>query len=197
MPTVFVKLFRLVFLGPFASKVLRSGRSDFYGVSHDMATSSIARRSPPVTEKSIEVVKSACVRRLGLISMPQGTSHVLKVLSRRHATTSGDSNSRTRRFAHMCVYFLQKVVFAYNIVSDQIHNETGPYNRRGDAILGVSIACGALETVAVALRFLSRRKLGANWRIDDWLILVALIPNYAMVIIFGFGKSITDAAIPI
>lgn len=108
MPTVFVKIFRLVFLGRFASKVLRSGRSDFYGVSHDMATSSIARRSPPVTEKSIEVVKFACVRRLGFIMMPQGTSHVLKVLSRRHATTSGDSNSRTRRFAHMCVYSCRK-----------------------------------------------------------------------------------------
>jgi len=37
MPTVFVKLFRLVFLGRFALKVLRSGRSNFYGVSHDVA----------------------------------------------------------------------------------------------------------------------------------------------------------------
>lgn len=82
-------------------------------------------------------------------------------------------------------------------MSDQIHNETGPYNQRGHAILGVCIACGVLETVAVALRFLARRKLGAKWRIDDWLILVALIPNYAMVIVFGFGKSNTDATIPI
>lgn len=82
-------------------------------------------------------------------------------------------------------------------MSDQIDNDTGPSNRRGNAILGVSIAFGALEGVAVALRFLSRRKLGAKSRLDDWLILVALIPNYAMVVIFGFGKSSTHATIPI
>lgn len=62
-------------------------------------------------------------------------------------------------------------------------------NDRGNGLLSVSIAFGALETMAVALRFLSRRKLGVKWQMDDWLILVALIPNYAMIIIFGFGKS--------
>lgn len=85
---------------------------------------------------------------------------------------------------------------SYNIMSHQIHNDIGSYNRRGEAILGISIAFAALEAVAVALRFLSRRRLGAKWRIDDWLILVALIPNYAMVIIFGFGKSNANATIP-
>lgn len=73
------------------------------------------------------------------------------------------------------------------------HND----NDRGNALLSVSIAFGVLETIAVALRFLSRRKLGVKWQIDDWLIFVALIPNYAMIIIFGFGKSNTNGKRPV
>ena len=62
-------------------------------------------------------------------------------------------------------------------------------NPRGQVILIVCIACGVLETVAVALQFLARKRLGARWRSDDWLILAALIPNYVMIVLGGFCKS--------
>lgn len=73
-------------------------------------------------------------------------------------------------------------------MSDQLQDNTGPDNQRGHAILAVSITFGVLETVAVALQFLARRRLGAKWRIDDWLILGALIPNYGMIIVGGFSE---------
>lgn len=76
-----------------------------------------------------------------------------------------------------------------DIISDQTHDMAGQFNQRGHAILGVSITFGALETAAIALRFLARRKLNTRWRIDDWLILVALVPNYAMIVIGGFCGS--------
>ena len=60
-------------------------------------------------------------------------------------------------------------------------------NPRGQAILNISIALGVLETVAVALRFLARRRLGARLWTDDWLILVALFTNYGMIIDSAFG----------
>ena len=71
-------------------------------------------------------------------------------------------------------------------MGDLIQESVGPQNHRGHTILGVSIAFGVIEIVAVALRFLARRRIGARWRIDDWLILAALVPNYAMIIIGGF-----------
>ena len=78
-------------------------------------------------------------------------------------------------------------------MADAIQPNIEPYNHRGQAVLGVSIACGVLETAAVALRFLARRKLGAQWRMDDWLILIALVPNYVMIITGGLGGSKKDA----
>ena len=75
------------------------------------------------------------------------------------------------------------------MMSDLIESSTSPKNHRGQVILTVSIVCGLLETVAVFLRFLARRKLGAQWLIDDWLIGVALVPNYAMIVVGGFRQS--------
>ena len=72
---------------------------------------------------------------------------------------------------------------------DQLHRDIGASNYRGQAVLDISIICGVLETVAVALRFLARRKIRAKWRSDDWLILIALVPNYGMIIDSGFGAS--------
>ena len=71
-------------------------------------------------------------------------------------------------------------------MADRIQQTTGPQNRRGHAILTISIACGILETIAVALRFLARRKIASKYRMDDWLILSSLIPNYAMIVAGGF-----------
>ena len=71
-------------------------------------------------------------------------------------------------------------------MADRIQPTTGPQNRRGHAILSISVACGILETIAVALRFLARRKIASQYRMDDWLILSSLIPNYAMIVAGGF-----------
>ncbi|KAL8677884.1 MAG: hypothetical protein Q9186_005726 [Xanthomendoza sp. 1 TL-2023] len=68
-----------------------------------------------------------------------------------------------------------------------IHHATTPPNRRGHAILSICIACGFVETVAVALRFLARRKMKARLQIDDWFIFASLWPNYAMIITGGFS----------
>ncbi|KAL8992764.1 MAG: hypothetical protein Q9169_006858 [Polycauliona sp. 2 TL-2023] len=61
-----------------------------------------------------------------------------------------------------------------------------PVNHRGQAILSVCIACGVIETVAVALRFLARRRIKARLQIDDWFIFASLWPNYIMIVTGGF-----------
>ena len=73
--------------------------------------------------------------------------------------------------------------------TDPIHDATEPVNRRGHAILAICIVCGVVESVAVALRFLARRKLKARLQVDDWFIFASLWPNYAMIITGGFCKS--------
>ncbi|KAI4218632.1 MAG: hypothetical protein L6R36_008843 [Xanthoria steineri] len=61
-----------------------------------------------------------------------------------------------------------------------------PVNRRGHAILIICIACGVIETIAVALRFLARRRIKARLQIDDWFIFASLWPNYIMIVTGGF-----------
>ncbi|KAL8750182.1 MAG: hypothetical protein Q9199_007232 [Rusavskia elegans] len=69
-------------------------------------------------------------------------------------------------------------------------------NERGRAILYVCITCGVLETLAVALRFLARRKMKARLQIDDWLIFASLWPNYAMIVTGGFLVGEGKAGLP-
>lgn len=73
-------------------------------------------------------------------------------------------------------------------MDNSLEHTTGHQNNRGHAIESVSIAFGVLESIAVALRFLAREKVGARYGLDDWLILVSLIPNYGMIIAGGFSK---------
>ena len=73
-------------------------------------------------------------------------------------------------------------------MADRIQHPADSQNQRGHAILIISIACGVLETIAVALRFLARRKIAAKYRADDWLLLSSLIPNYAMIAAGGFRE---------
>lgn len=73
-------------------------------------------------------------------------------------------------------------------MTDPISDST-PMNEPGRAILYVCITCGVLETLAVALRFLARRKMKARLQIDDWLIFASLWPNYAMIVTGGFCKQ--------
>ncbi|KAL8994967.1 MAG: hypothetical protein Q9169_005208 [Polycauliona sp. 2 TL-2023] len=78
---------------------------------------------------------------------------------------------------------------------DPIRQST-PMNEQGRAILGVCIACGVLESLAVGLRFLARRRMKASFRIDDWLIFASLWPNYAMIILGGFLVGEGKAGLP-
>lgn len=55
-------------------------------------------------------------------------------------------------------------------------------NPRGEQVVRVTIACGILETFAVALRLLARWKCKAGFGADDHLIVATLIPAYGMLI---------------
>lgn len=47
-------------------------------------------------------------------------------------------------------------------------------------MLAATIAMGIIDFFAVILRFLARKKIRAKLEADDWLILVSLLPAYAM-----------------
>ena len=74
-------------------------------------------------------------------------------------------------------------------MADHIHDATGRVNRRGNVILSICIACGVIQTFAVALRFLARRQIKARLQVDDWFIFGSLWPNYAMIIAGGFREA--------
>ena len=65
---------------------------------------------------------------------------------------------------------------------------TGLVNNRGKAILSICIACGVIQTFAVALRFLARRRIKTRLQIDDWFIFASLWPNYVMIVLGGFRE---------
>ena len=71
-------------------------------------------------------------------------------------------------------------------MSGSIADISEPVNHRGRVILSVCIACGVIETLAVALRFLSRAKIKARLGVDDWFIFASLWPKYVMILLGGF-----------
>lgn len=73
-------------------------------------------------------------------------------------------------------------------MAEVMENTTVVANNRGNAILSVCIACGVIQTFAVALRFLARRRIKTRLQIDDWFIFGSLWPNYAMIVIGGFRE---------
>lgn len=62
-------------------------------------------------------------------------------------------------------------------------------NPRGDAVVRVSIVLGVIDTLAVILRFMARRKSKAKIAADDWIIAASLLPAYAMIVSCGFCAS--------
>ena len=48
-------------------------------------------------------------------------------------------------------------------------------NRNGAAIIATGVLFSILTTVAVVLRFLSKRVTNAPYGVDDWLLLIALL----------------------
>ena len=65
-------------------------------------------------------------------------------------------------------------------------NMTGLVNHRGNAILSISIVCGVIQTFAVALRFLARRRIKTRLQIADCFIFASPWPNYVMIVLGGF-----------
>lgn len=49
------------------------------------------------------------------------------------------------------------------------------------SVMSLSIAIGAIDTVAVILRLCARLQNKAILAIDDWLIVISLIPLYTMI----------------
>ena len=64
-------------------------------------------------------------------------------------------------------------------------------NPVGNRVLHTCLAFGIVDTIAVALRILARRRSNAVLAADDALIIASLIPFYAMMIIDHFSQSTT------
>ena len=57
------------------------------------------------------------------------------------------------------------------------------YNPVGNQVVRISIAFGVIDTIAVALRLLARRRSKAAFAADDALIVASLVPLFAMIVI--------------
>ena len=63
-------------------------------------------------------------------------------------------------------------------------------NPVGNQVIRISIALGALITFAVPLRLLARWKSKANLAMDDVLIIISVLPQYAMITTGVLGSSL-------
>lgn len=55
-------------------------------------------------------------------------------------------------------------------------------NARGHAVVHATIALGVIDTIAVVLRLIARKRSIAKIGMDDWMIIASLVPAYAMII---------------
>lgn len=54
-------------------------------------------------------------------------------------------------------------------------------NHRGDTVVRWTVVFGVIDTVAVMLRFLVRKKSGTKIAADDWMVMASLVPAYLMI----------------
>lgn len=66
---------------------------------------------------------------------------------------------------------------------------------RGVWVICISVALGVIDTLAVILRFIARRKSKSGLALDDWLIAASLIPAYFMIMIAGFCEFVPPPGI--
>lgn len=64
-----------------------------------------------------------------------------------------------------------------------------------DQVIRVTVACGVLATVVVALRFLARWKSKASFAADDWWMVASLIPSYGMLAVGSISSFVEPASI--
>ncbi len=55
-------------------------------------------------------------------------------------------------------------------------------NARGYAVVRATIALGIIDTIAVVVRFIARKRSRVKVGVDDWMIMASLLPAYAMII---------------
>ncbi|MCJ1465320.1 hypothetical protein MMC07_003937 [Pseudocyphellaria aurata] len=72
-------------------------------------------------------------------------------------------------------------------------------NPRGDTVVRWIVAMGVVDTLAVMLRLLIRKKNGTKIAADDWMIMASLVPAYCMIVTAslcvtkgGLGKHIAE-----
>lgn len=68
-------------------------------------------------------------------------------------------------------------------------------NPIGNQVIRISIALGALITLAVPLRLLARWKSKANFAMDDILIIISVLPQYVMITVGVLGLSLNHCPI--
>ena len=64
-------------------------------------------------------------------------------------------------------------------------------NTRGKALIPVNVGLGVIETLAVILRLLARRKGTVELAADDFWLLGSLLPSYLMMVCGGISMSTT------
>lgn len=64
-------------------------------------------------------------------------------------------------------------------------------NPRGVLVICISVALGVIDTLAVIVRFIARRKSESGLAMDDWFIAMSLVPAYFMIMIAGFCEYVS------
>lgn len=64
-------------------------------------------------------------------------------------------------------------------------------NPRGVWVISITVVLGVIDTLAIILRFIARRRSKMGLGADDWLIAASLVPAHCMVVIAGFCEPIS------
>lgn len=65
-------------------------------------------------------------------------------------------------------------------------------NPRGDTAMRWIITLGVIDTLAVVVRFLVRKKNGTKIAGDDWVIMASLVPAYCMIASAILGELLSS-----
>ena len=65
-------------------------------------------------------------------------------------------------------------------------------NTRGNAVIPISVGAGILETFAVILRLLARRRGNVDLAADDFWLLGSLLSSYLMMVCGGISASLAS-----
>ena len=69
-------------------------------------------------------------------------------------------------------------------------------NPAGTRVYHVGIGLGVLTTIAVVLRLLARWRTKAKFDVDDYLVVISLIPFYIMTVLSYIGADLLEDLTP-